>query len=43
MNLTWLYVAIVYAIAIWLARRAGADLPWHVAALGLIAIYWRNG
>ncbi|MGZ7039413.1 MAG: YfhO family protein, partial [Thermoanaerobaculia bacterium] len=32
MNPTWLYVAIVYAIAVWIARRARIDLPWRVAA-----------
>ena len=31
MNLTWLYVAVIYALAVWLARRGGADLPWRVA------------
>ena len=31
-NLTWLFVAIVYAVAIWLTRRARVDLPWRVAA-----------
>ena len=30
-NPTWLYVAAVYAIAVWLGRRGGADLPWRVA------------
>ncbi len=33
MNPTWLYVLAVYAIAVWLARRAGVALPWRVAAL----------
>jgi hypothetical protein len=32
-NLTWLLVAVVYAIAIALARRARVDVPWRVAAL----------
>ncbi len=32
MNLTWLYVLAIYAIAVWLGRRGGADLPWRVAA-----------
>jgi Bacterial membrane protein YfhO len=32
-NLTWLLVAIVYAVAIALTRRARVDLPWRVAAV----------
>lgn len=32
MNPTWLYVLAIYAIAVWIARRRGGDLPWHVAA-----------
>jgi hypothetical protein len=31
MNLTWLYVAFVYAAAVALARRAGVDLPRRIA------------
>lgn len=31
-NPTWLYVAAVYAGAVWLARRRGIDLPVRVAA-----------
>jgi len=31
MNPTWLYVAALYAFAVWLARRAGIDLPVRVA------------
>ncbi len=30
MNPTWLYVALVYGGAIWLARRV-ADIPWRIA------------
>jgi hypothetical protein len=33
MNPTWLYTAAVYSVAVWRARRAGADLPWRIAAL----------
>jgi hypothetical protein len=33
MNFTWLYVGIVYAAAIALARRAGVDLPRRIALL----------
>jgi len=31
MNPTWLYVGVVYAIAIWLARRSGIVIPARVA------------
>ncbi|HYI10279.1 MAG TPA: YfhO family protein [Thermoanaerobaculia bacterium] len=31
MNLTWLFVAVVYAVAVAIARRAGIDLPRRVA------------
>jgi hypothetical protein len=45
MNLTFLYVAAVYAIAVWLARRAGVvELRWRIAALFylLVLIFlWR--
>lgn len=33
MNVTWLYVLVIYVIAVWLGRRGGADLPWRIAAL----------
>ena len=33
MNPTWLYVAVLYALAVWLARRGGVDLPRRIAAL----------
>ncbi len=43
MNPTWLYVAALYAFAVWLARRAGIDLPVRVAlffyALVLIFLF----
>jgi Bacterial membrane protein YfhO len=32
-NPTWLYVAIVYALGVWLARRGGIVIPARVAAL----------
>ncbi len=32
-NAAWIYVGILYALAVWLARRAGVDLPRRVAAL----------
>ena len=44
MNLTWLYVAALYAIAVWLARRANADLPRGAAVLfyALVLVFlWR--
>jgi hypothetical protein len=31
MNLTWLYIGLIYAAAVALGRRAGADLPRRVA------------
>jgi hypothetical protein len=33
MNFTWLYVALLYAAAVWIARRRGAAFPWRIAAL----------
>ncbi|HEV7763631.1 MAG TPA: hypothetical protein VGQ76_01395 [Thermoanaerobaculia bacterium] len=44
MNLTWLYITIVYALAVLLARRAKLDLPLRVAALffALVLVFlWR--
>lgn len=32
MNPTWLYVALIYAAAVWLARRGGVALPWKIAS-----------
>jgi len=44
MNPTWLYVAALYALAVWLARRCGVELRWRIAfffyALVLIFL-WR--
>ncbi|HXH40853.1 MAG TPA: hypothetical protein VNN08_19655, partial [Thermoanaerobaculia bacterium] len=31
MNPTWLYVGVIYAIAVWLARRGGNPLPKRIA------------
>jgi len=43
MNPTWLYVGAIYAIAVWLARRAGVAIPARVAlffyALVLISLW----
>ena len=33
MNGTWLYVAALYAAAVWIARRCGSRFPWRIAAL----------
>jgi len=33
MNSTWFYVAVLYAAAVWLARRWGSDFPWRIAGL----------
>ena len=33
LNGTWAYVAVLYAVAVWAARRRGVALPWRVAAL----------
>ncbi|HEU4888981.1 MAG TPA: hypothetical protein VFV49_13930, partial [Thermoanaerobaculia bacterium] len=44
MNLTFLYVAALYAIGVWLARRAGLELPRRIALLFylLVLVYlWR--
>jgi hypothetical protein len=44
MNLTFLYVAVLYAIAVWLVRRARIDLPRGVAVLfyALVLVFlWR--
>jgi hypothetical protein len=43
-NPTFLYVAAVYAIAVWLARRAGVELRWRIAAffyLLVLIFLWR--
>ena len=41
MNLTWLFVAVVYALAVFIARRFRADFPWRIAALfyALVLVY----
>ncbi|HJT18301.1 MAG TPA: YfhO family protein, partial [Thermoanaerobaculia bacterium] len=44
MNLTWLYVALLYAIAVWIARRCGTAFRWRIAVLfyALVLIFlWR--
>jgi len=45
MNFTFLYVAAVYALAVWLARRAGVvELRWRIAAffyLLVLIFLWR--
>jgi hypothetical protein len=44
MNLTFLYVAALYAIGVWLVRRAGLELPRRIALLFylLVLVYlWR--
>ena len=33
MNFTWLFVAGLYAIAVWISRRLGSAFPWRLAAL----------
>jgi uncharacterized membrane protein YfhO len=37
-NPTWLYVAAVYALAVWLARRGGVQLRWRIAALFYVLV-----
>lgn len=44
MNSTWFYVGVLYAVAVWLARRWGSTFPWRLAALfyALVLIFlWR--
>lgn len=38
MNPTWLYVAVLYAVAVWLGRRARVDLPWRFAGLFYVLV-----
>ena len=38
-NATWLYVAALYALAVWLARRAGIGLPWRVASFFYLLVF----
>jgi hypothetical protein len=43
-NLSWLLVAVVYVLAVAVARRYGADLPKRVAALFFVLVFgflWR--
>lgn len=43
-NATWLYVGVIYAIAVWLVRRVRIDLPWRIAAffyLLVLIFLWR--
>ena len=44
-NASWLLVAAVYAVAVWLTRRAGIDLPRRVALLFylLVLLFLREG
>ncbi|HYO76520.1 MAG TPA: YfhO family protein, partial [Thermoanaerobaculia bacterium] len=44
MNLTWAYVGVLYALAVWLLRRAHVELPRRVALLFFalaLAFLWR--
>lgn len=38
-NASWLLVGAVYAVAVWLGRRAGADLPRRVALLFYLLVF----
>ena len=38
-NGSWLLVAAVYALSVWLARRAGMDLRWRVAGLFYVVVF----
>jgi hypothetical protein len=38
MNATWLYVGVLYAIAVLVARRFRADFPWRVAAFFYVIV-----
>ena len=42
-NPTWLFVAAIYAAAVWLARRAGADLPRRAALFfyAIVLVFFR--
>jgi hypothetical protein len=42
MNLAWLYVAVVYGLAVLIARRARIDIPWWIAAAfyGLVLAFF---
>src|SRR5688500_10694354 len=44
MNLTWLYVGVLYGVCVWLLRRANVALPRRVAALFFVLVLlflWR--
>lgn len=43
-NATWLYVGAIYAVAVWLARRAGIDLPRRIALFFylIVFVFMRN-
>ena len=43
-NLTWLYAGVIYAAAVALARRAGADLPKRIAFFffALVLLFFRE-
>jgi hypothetical protein len=44
-NPTWLYVGVIYALAIWLARRSGVSISWRVASFFylLVLLYmWKS-
>lgn len=38
MNLTWIFVAVVYAIGVLIARRLRADFPWRIAVLFYVLV-----
>ncbi len=38
MNPTWIYVAVVYAVAVYLTRRVRIDLPWRVAGVFYVLV-----
>ena len=43
-NPTWLFVALVYAAAVWLTRRARVDVPWRNAIgfyLLVLLFFWK--
>lgn len=46
-NPTWLYVGVEYPLTIWLACRAGADIPTRIALyfhVLVLVFFWRpNG
>jgi hypothetical protein len=38
MNPTWLFVAAIYALAVWLARRGGVALRWRIAGFFYVMV-----